>query len=515
VMKEVAGVMYVASSTSTSSTKGVFGMVSQTMTPFVWVAGCSGNTCDAATASSGPPAGGSYASGTTAVPVGSPTISYASGVFSSSSSAQVLTPTVTGSPTSYAYTGTLPSGVTFSTTTGAFTGPVAWNAPVLQSASGVRHTCALSSPGSVKCWGENSGKLGNGSSTNSLTPVQVTGLTSGVTQVAMGTHHTCAIISTGGVQCWGSNSMGQLGDGTTSTRTSPVQVSGLTSGVTQISAGEYHTCALLSNASMKCWGYNADGAVGDGTTTNRSTPQQVSGLTSGVTHIGAGSYHTCATVSGAAKCWGSNFMGQVGDGTIGAAYNRTVPTQVYGLTSGVAQTVGAGNRYSCAVMLIGTVQCWGENGGQLGDGTYADRLTPVPVAGITSGVTSVVPIENSACVLFDTGGVKCWGSNYYGQIGDGTNTDRLSPTQVSGLTSGVTQLSGRGGTLCAVLQSTALTCWGGNFFGHLANGTTNNSSSPMTPQGHAGNVGVPATVAVTATNASGTSAAVNVTLVVS
>jgi len=250
---------------------------------------------------------------------------------------------------------------------------------VTQISAGGSHTCALTTVGGVKCWGYNAyGQLGNSSTTDSLTPVNVTGLTSGVASLTAGQFHTCAVTTSGGAKCWGYNSYGQLGDNSTTQRLAPVTVSGLTSGVASLTAGYYHTCAVTTSGGAQCWGRNNYGQLGDNSTTQRLAPVAVSGLTSGVASLTAGFDHTCAvTTSGGAQCWGRNNAGQLGDNS---TTNRLAPMAVSGLTSGVA-SLTAGNYLTCAVTTSGGAQCWGYNNtGQLGDNSTTRRLTPVDVS---------------------------------------------------------------------------------------------------------------------------------------
>ena len=257
-------------------------------------------------------------------------------------------------------------------------------------AGGNEHTCAVTTGGAVWCWGANwGGQLGNGTSMPRLTPVEVSPRLPplDVTAVAAGDGHTCAVTREGAVWCWGDNRAGQLGDGTTTWRPTPVAVSGLgDSVVVALTAGWAHTCAVTSAGAVLCWGSNADGQLGDGTTTNRLTPVVVSGLGSGATVVSAAARHTCAVTSaGAAWCWGWNGSGQLGDGTTTAALT---PVAVSYLGSGVAG-VTTGHLHSCAVTGAGAVWCWGSGGaGQLGDGTRTDALTPVSVSGLGSGVVA-------------------------------------------------------------------------------------------------------------------------------
>ena len=271
----------------------------------------------------------------------------------------------------------------------------------------------------------------------------------GSPQVAAEGNQTCALTTAGGVKCWGYNSSGQLGDGTTTNRTTPVEVVGLSSGVAVVAAGAFHTCALTSAGSVKCWGSNYSGPLGDGTTTNRSAPVDVVGLSSGVTQIAAGGNQTCAlTTAGGVKCWGGNYSGQLGDGT---TTNRTAPVDVVGLSSGVTQIAAGGNQ-TCALTTAGGVKCWGSNySGEVGDGTTNNRTTPVDVVGLSSGVTQIAAGGNHNCALTTAGGVKCWGYNSSGQLGDGTTTNRTTPVDVVGLSSGVTQIAAGWGThTCAL-----------------------------------------------------------------
>jgi alpha-tubulin suppressor-like RCC1 family protein len=236
--------------------------------------------------------------------------------------------------------------------------------------------CAVTTAGAALCWGDNYyGQLGNATTTSSETPVQVSTLTSGVTEIATGPgSHSCAIRN-GAAYCWGENGEGQLGNNSTTDSTSPVAVSNLTSGVTAIDVGEEHTCAIQNGAAF-CWGYNVLGAVGDSTTTNRLVPTAVTGLSSGVTAISVGESFTCAIVNGAARCWGLNLNGETGNGTSNVVVN--FPVAVTGLTSGVT-AIGAGEDHACAIM--GTkVYCWGLNHlGQLGNGTNRSSALPVVV----------------------------------------------------------------------------------------------------------------------------------------
>ena len=234
----------------------------------------------------------------------------------------------------------------------------------------------MTTGGAVWCWGINSyGALGDGTTVTTTYPVAVSGLGAGVAAVAAGTNHTCALTTDGAVWCWGRNNRGQLGDGTTTDHLTPVAVSGLGIGVTAIAAGPTTPVRSRQGARSSAGEATIDGQIGDGSTTDRTTPVTVSSLGSGVAAIAAGHSHTCAATSaGAAWCWGFNSYGQLGDGTTSMRYT---PVAVSGLGSGVASIVG-GYYHTCAITTGGAVSCWGQNSsGALGDGTTTSRTTPV------------------------------------------------------------------------------------------------------------------------------------------
>jgi alpha-tubulin suppressor-like RCC1 family protein len=292
--------------------------------------------------------------------------------------------------------------------------------------------------------------------------------------IAAGWEHTCAVLPGGTVKCWGVNTHGQLGDGTETNRKTPVTVTGLT-GVTAVDASFWHTCAVAGGA-VSCWGMNNLGQLGDGTTTSSSAPVSVAGIT-GATAVAAGGGFTCALeAGGSVKCWGSNVYGQLGDGGV-AGSSSSAPVSVAGITGATA--VAAGGGFTCALEAGGSVKCWGSNVyGQLGDGTTTDAFTPVTVAGLT-GVTAITAGENHTCASEAGGSVKCWGWNIGGQLGDGSTTNRKTPVTVVGLTGGAGIAAGELHS-CASVAGGSLKCWGNNTFGQLGDGTGTDSLTPVT-----------------------------------
>ena len=359
------------------------------------------------------------------------------------------------------------------------------------SAGGL-HTCALNSDGEMGCFGENGqGQIGDDTTTNRDIIVDIVGLWLEASAITAG-DHSCAVTTTGGLQCWGPDGEGQLGADTTSQcggappvdcSTIPLDVSGLGSGVDQVGAGDAHTCIVTTAGAAKCWGDNSSGQIGDGTTTQRDTPVAVTGLGSGVASISVGGSHTCAmTTSGGVKCWGENGDGQLGDGTNA---DRHTPVNVVGLTSG-ASAIAAGGRHSCAIATGGTsnVRCWGDGtSGQLGQGQFASSNTPLNVRwqdlGGSANILTAGGAHTCARVTINFI-VKCWGDGSSGQLGINSKQSWSVPKQVSGMGngSGVQQISAGGEHTCAVV-STDVKCWGDNSTGQVGDNTTTQRDEPV------------------------------------
>jgi alpha-tubulin suppressor-like RCC1 family protein len=340
------------------------------------------------------------------------------------------------------------------------------------------HTLYRKSDGTVWAWGKNDkGQLGDGTTTPSSNPLQVSGL-SGITAVAAGNEHSLVLKSDRTVWAWGSNNFGQLGDNSTTDRPAPVQVSGLTS-VTAIAAGVNFSLALKSDGTVWAWGYNGSGQLGNGTTNNSSTPVQVSGLVS-ATAIAAGFDHCVVMTSvGVIWTWGNNSNGQLGNG--GTINSSTPVAAGSGILAGPL-AISAGNQFSVALLsnyLSSYLWAWGINSsGQLGNGTNTDSSTPVQVSGSTNMI-AIAAGQNHSVSLKNDGTVWAWGSNNDGQLGDGTTTPHSTPVQVSGLTGGQAVTVGYQDTFVATSSVGTVWAWGDNSFGQLGDGTTTPRLSPV------------------------------------
>jgi alpha-tubulin suppressor-like RCC1 family protein len=390
-----------------------------------------------------------------------------------------------------AFTQTLTASVTFTPSQDVSATPTALSAQsvaFVPIAAGGNHTCAITPGGGVMCWGSNdNGQLGDGSRTDRTRPVSVKNLAVRAVAVTAGWTHTCILTEEGGVKCWGRNKNGELGDGTTQRSSEPVDVSGLKSGVIAIAAGDDHTCAVTAQGGVKCWGYNNFGQLGDGTTETRNSPVDVLKLGGEATAVAAGTAHSCALTSESeVMCWGSNDTGQLGDGSDAAS--RGTPGVVSGLKGGIASMTAKGG-HTCILNGAGEILCWGWNKyGQLGDASHDDRSAPVPVTGWEGSAILIAAGWGQTCGALNDGSLKCWGWNFYGQLGEGSMANRNQPVAVQGLKGKVFAVAGGGGHTCAILEGGELFCWGLNKNGQLGNQTTLDSSLPVKVGGVIGSV---------------------------
>ena len=386
-------------------------------------------------------------------------------------------------------------------------------------AGGDDYACAVTNAGGVKCWGEGSvGRLGNGATADTDAPDDVdvvdgdndntTDLT-GIVQVSTGTGHACALTSGGSVVCWGYGDSGQLGNGANSNKEHPVYVksadgsSANLSGIVQIVAGSGHTCALTSMGSVKCWGENTVGELGIGTAGNNdNAPRDV--VTSStdtnpltdIVQISSGNGYSCVLTSGGnVKCWGIGSFGRLGNDCSPSCTSEDIPVDVVAsdgnssLLSGIVQ-ISAGSFHACALTSGGEVKCWGRGAsGQLGNGATSDVDAPVTVtsAGTTAltGIAGISLGKDHSCALKSVGGVVCWGAGGNGRLGDGTNTERTRPVDV--LTSApsnpalasIAQIGLGNAHTCAVTTAGVVKCWGKGGVGQLGNDATNNGLLPV------------------------------------
>jgi alpha-tubulin suppressor-like RCC1 family protein len=378
--------------------------------------------------------------------------------------------------------------------------PVKISDIVISVSSGYDHTCALMSDRSLWCWGYNYyGQLGSGSSRNycggwwpncNKNPTKIM---DDVVQFSAGAYHTCAVKTDGSLWCWGYNNYGQIGDGSNSNRNMPTLIPIMSSGVSSVAAGVEHTCAVKQDGSLWCWGRNWEGQLGldPSVTPYANTPQPI--LAGGVIRVVTGGYHTCAVMGDLTLwCWGANWEGQLGNGSWSSTYT---PSQVMvGGSPLSVSSVAAGERHTCAVDTAGNLWCWGNNWfGQVGDGTTSNRNSPVQIA---YGFSYVSAGWRHTCAVKQDGSLWCWGRNMEGQIGDGNNpgSDDCSiwdfgndcnkyPTYI---TFDVTLVSVGARHTCATKQNGSLWCWGDNNWGQLGNGTRVRKTTPypvITPAG--------------------------------
>ncbi len=388
--------------------------------------------------------------------------------------------------------------------------------------AGGTHTCAILDNGTVKCWGLNiAGQLGYGDTNdrgdganemgNNLPTVDL-GAGRKATSIDAGALHTCVRLDIRTLKCWGNNGYGQLGYGDTTSRgdnetlslLGPVDL-GTGRKATSVAAGDYHTCVLLDNGTIKCWGFNSVGQLGNGDTTNRGhipgtmgdgLPAVNLGVRIRAISTGSSAAHSCAILEDSSvQCWGWNIAGQLGYGNttnrgdgLGEMGNN-LPTVNLG-TGRTAKAVATGATHTCAILDNGTVKCWGSGfSGQLG---YGDTLTrgdaggemgdSLPTVNLGTGRTAkaIALGTTRTCAILDNGGVKCWGLGNYGQLGYGDSTNRGDgvgemgdslPTVNLGTGRKAKAIAGGDSHTCAILDNGSVKCWGYGISGQLGYGS--------------------------------------------
>jgi alpha-tubulin suppressor-like RCC1 family protein len=266
----------------------------------------------------------------------------------------------------------------------------------------------------------------DGDGINTADPAAVANVTGEFVQVVGGDRHTCAVRRSGGVVCWGQNNSGECGVGSTSTIQAPTAVAGLASTVTKISASFRHTCAVLGNGSVQCWGLNSQYPLGTGDFAIRSTATTPSNLRAGVSvvDVATGSDHTCLVYQdGMVQCVGQNEVGQMGQGTTSLSQITFVTVPLSAATA-----IAAGDDFTCAVVNLQTgVSCWGKGtSGQLGNGQFANSASPVVVQGLSGTIVSIAAGEKSACAVSSDGAVRCWGDNTSRQLGSTAGSSAIA-----------------------------------------------------------------------------------------
>jgi alpha-tubulin suppressor-like RCC1 family protein len=327
------------------------------------------------------------------------------------------------------------------------------------------HTCVLVGSGAALCWGRDAEQeLGNGSNGPSAVPDSVTG-GHVFTSISLGTVHTCAVASGGTAYCWGSGSEGQLGFSSGGSNVDhPTAIpDGRT--YTVNAAGLWHSCGLADSGSAYCTGSNYYGELGDSLPTISFTPIAVTGGHL-FTDIAAGVFDSCAlTGAGAAFCWGSNTSGQLGDSS--TVFSSPHPRAVAGALTFTTLTIGA--EHVCGLVTSGAAYCWGSNfSGQLGNGSNTKSNVPVPVSGSLT-FSRIAAGARHTCALTTAGSAFCWGFNGFGELGNGTTDSTNVPVAVSG---GLTFSDIQAGNTysCGLRSTGSVYCWGDDYYGQLGHG---------------------------------------------
>lgn len=356
--------------------------------------------------------------------------------------------------------------------------------PQPQVSAGMVHTCVLRDLGDVYCFGyNNSGELGNGSKLSSRSPIKVQ---TNAMEIAAGSRHTCVILSDGSTRCWGVNSSYQLGTIFPEYATAQVlvpNIGGQYLPAVSISLGNAYSCALLKSGEARCWGNNLDGQLGIEDSTGKSTPIPQAVVTddgrplANISKMSAGIFHSCALLSdGRVLCWGQNSSSQIGKPR---SNNFQYPQVVMeGRSPLLAVELALGEFHTCARQNSGRVLCWGGNSyGQLGAGATQESANPVEA--LATGARMLRSGYRHTCIITIDDRVLCWGSNAQGQLGTGTGMAETRPKEVLGLPPRPVTLGAAAGHTCILFGDGSSRCFGDNTYGQFGNGTGISSTTPV------------------------------------
>lgn len=357
-----------------------------------------------------------------------------------------------------------------------------------QLAIGGGHSCVVQPDGRTYCWGwQEQGQVGDGSFDYSIaTPREITGAR-GAVAIDAGYQHTCAVMADDTVKCWGYDRWGAVGDGPAGGAVAPRTVLGLSNAV-DVAAGHYFSCALLEDGTVKCWGLGQFFQLGNGQATETDAPTVAAQGVAGATALAAGGEFVCVIVGGKVKCWGRNDVGQLGRGTVTPDNEADGSVaDVSGISNAVA--IAAGYNHACAVIQGGSVLCWGNGGrGKLGNNDDKNQPTPVAVQNLGGAVVAIDAGDDQTCALLASGAMQCWGYDFQGTLGNGDPAqDSFVATDV--LNVGNVSAFGTGGPHgCARTKVSPLEvwCWGAGSFGQLGNGQVGGSvqaNAPIRVQG--------------------------------
>lgn len=362
--------------------------------------------------------------------------------------------------------------------------------PNPQLSAGAANTCAVYPNQKVYCWGSNVHKqLGIGANNLSyaLQPIPVNALNGIPVGVSTGYDSACSLLAAGAIRCWGNNDDGSLGVKFTTADVSAAQTAaslvGLYAAPANQATGQRHMCFLDNDKYVKCQGSNVYGQLGNAANANSGVPVAAAGINGAspsttVAQVATGNNHSCVLLLNSnVKCWGANNVMQLGAAT--ATPNSNVPVDVPDLANTVKQLASSAD-HTCAIRGNNDVICWGANSfGQLGNGTVTPFTGTVLVDNLAGDAKEISTGINHSCALLTIGTVRCWGGNTYGQLGNGNTNNATRPVSVAGLPRPAVAISAGGYHTCAKLDDGSMRCWGKNDKGQLGNNSKVNSATPV------------------------------------